>query len=114
MADADIRSRIAGNLKLIRKSRGFKSGKSFAEYVGITASKYSEYEQGRVAVPLDMAVLFAEKLECSVDDIAGMPKPHSADSTESELMECYRSSTEQRRETIVSIARDQAELSKNS
>lgn len=71
MADRKIRLIIAERLKAKRRERGYSSARAFAERAGITPAKYAEYEQGRVAIPLDMACLFCGILDCSLDELAG-------------------------------------------
>lgn len=112
MTDDELRRYIGKNLQALRKAAGFKSAAAFAEFVGDKPTKYTEYEQGRRSMSLDVACTYADALNCSLDELGGRKFEKHPDSAESELVECYRSSTDERRETIVSIARDQAELSK--
>lgn len=65
------RSHIKTQLQRIRKLRGFKSAKAFAEYIGMNPHTYTDYEQGRRTFTLESAWEFADALECTLDDLAG-------------------------------------------
>lgn len=58
-------------LQRIRKERGFKSAKAFAEHVGMNVYTYTDYEQGRRDFTLEVAWMFADALECTLDELAG-------------------------------------------
>ncbi|NGM17754.1 helix-turn-helix domain-containing protein [Eggerthellaceae bacterium zg-893] len=58
-------------LQRIRKERGFKSAKSFADYIGMNAHTYTDYEQGRRTFTLESAWEFADVLQCTLDELAG-------------------------------------------
>lgn len=113
MGDIELRKAIGANLKRLRKEAGYKSGKAFAERLGITASKYSEYEQGRVAIPYDMGQEIAEALGCTMDALAGrsFKRADRLTSAERELINCYRACTPERQATLLNLARDSALVS---
>lgn len=58
-------------LQRIRKLRGFKSAKAFAEHIGMNPHTYTDYEQGRRTFTLESAWEFADALNCTLDDLAG-------------------------------------------
>lgn len=58
-------------LQRIRKERGFKSAKAFADHIGMNPHTYTDYEQGRRTFTLESAWEFADALECTLDDLAG-------------------------------------------
>ncbi len=58
-------------LQRIRKERGFKSAKEFADYIGMSVRTYTNYEQGITSPTLEKAWEFADALECTLDDLAG-------------------------------------------
>ncbi len=62
---------IGRNLQRLRKEAGFKSAKAFAEHVGISTARYTEYEQGRRCFNYDQAWEFADALGCTMDELAG-------------------------------------------
>lgn len=62
---------IGRNLQRLRKEAGFKSAKAFAEHIGISAARYTEYEQGRRCFNYDQAWEFADALGCTMDELAG-------------------------------------------
>ena len=63
------------NLQAIRKSRGYKSAKSFAEAIGMPLPTYTNYEQGKRIMGLDVACELADALECTLDELAGRVAP---------------------------------------
>lgn len=58
-------------LQRIRKERGFKSAKEFADYIGMSVRTYTNYEQGITSPTLEKAWEFADALECTLDELAG-------------------------------------------
>lgn len=58
-------------LQRIRKDRGFKSAKAFAEYIGMSKDTYTNYEQGTRPITLELAWEFADVLKCTIDELAG-------------------------------------------
>lgn len=107
MADNKLRLQMASNLMSKRKERGFKSREAFATRAGISASKYAEYEQGRVAIPLDMACLFCGILDCSLDELAGnriSPGAAGLGGDEGRLLEDYRVLKKDEKQAVSLIA----------
>lgn len=89
----DIRETVTQNMKSKRKEAGFSSAKSFAEAIGISPSRYTEYEQGRVPLPYEVAWLAADVLKCSMDELGGRKWPPDGDTAtpeEAELARIYR------------------------
>lgn len=58
-------------LQRIRKERGFKSAKAFAEHIGMSKDTYTNYEQGARPITLELAWEFADVLGCTLDELAG-------------------------------------------
>lgn len=58
-------------LQRIRKERGYKSAKAFADFMGMNVHTYTDYEQGRRTFTLESAWEFADALECTIDELAG-------------------------------------------
>lgn len=58
-------------LQRIRKERGYKSAKAFADHIGMNHHTYTDYEQGRRTFTLESAWEFADALECTIDELAG-------------------------------------------
>ncbi|MCB6760096.1 helix-turn-helix domain-containing protein [Adlercreutzia equolifaciens] len=58
-------------LQRIRKDRGFKSAKAFAEHIGMSKDTYTNYEQGARPITLELAWEFADVLGCTLDELAG-------------------------------------------
>lgn len=58
-------------LQRIRKQRGFKSARAFADHIGMNPHTYTDYEQGRRTFTLESAWEFADALNCTLDELAG-------------------------------------------
>ena len=58
-------------LQLIRKIRGYKSARAFAEANGFSVSTYTAYEQGQHEPDLKTLCLLADILDCTTDQILG-------------------------------------------
>lgn len=58
-------------LQRIRKERGFKSARAFAEHIGMSKDTYTNYEQGARPITLELAWEFADVLGCTLDELAG-------------------------------------------
>lgn len=114
MATQPLQKRIGKNLQKFRKSKGYKSAKSFADKVGMAYSAYVEYEQGRVALPMDKAWEFADDLECTLDELVGrdFPRPAFRDPRQERLNGCFESLNEESKtqvaDMVKSIAADPA------
>lgn len=85
------------NLQMLRKSRGFKSAKAFAETAGIKVATYTTYEQGRYAMSLDTACVVADILGVTLDELVGRSAHKTPQDTlnmapdERQLIASYRS-----------------------
>lgn len=75
MFDENFQKRVGKHLQSLRKEAGFKSAKSFADFVGISPSAYTEYEQGRRSFTYETAWAFADALDCTIDEIGGRIPP---------------------------------------
>lgn len=102
-------------LQAMRKRAGFSSAKAFAEHMGISASTYTQYEQGQRSMSLEKAWEFADVLNCTLDELAGREfhpaEERSADPFESELVDAYRSLDVRGKMHVLDDARAQRELS---
>lgn len=98
-------------LKQLRKRAGL-SQDEVAARLGIKTSRYGTWERGERMLNLEQAYRCALILECTIDEIAGMPAPAAAlaDAFERELVDCYRGSTSEGRAVILGNARGQREL----
>lgn len=114
MATQPLQKRIGKNLQKFRKSKGYKSANSFADKVGMAYSAYVEYEQGRVALPMDKAWEFADELECTLDELVGrdFPRPAFGDPRQERLNGCFESLNDESKtqvaDMVKSIAADPA------
>lgn len=79
---------MASTLQSLRKAKGFKSAKDFAEALSIPLSTYARYEQTPNKIPLSSAWTIADYLECSIDEVVGHTTPEPS-SESSELQQIY-------------------------
>lgn len=103
-------------LKEIRKAKGFKSAKAFAESIGMQEKTYRNYEQGVRNLYLDVACELCTALGCTLDELVGREPRRSdeKDSLSSEerlLIDCYRRMTTDMRRTVIETAMNFAALS---
>ena len=61
------------NLKLIRK-KNKRTQKEVAEYIGITQSNYSKYEQETIEPNINQLCKLAIYFNCSLDELVGIKK----------------------------------------
>lgn len=114
MTDTTLKKRIGKNLQRGRKSGGYKSANAFADAFGISRSAYVEYEQGRVALPIDRAWEFADYLGLTIDELVGRNFPRQAykDPRQEKLNGCFESLNEESKtqvaDMVKSIAADPA------
>lgn len=99
------------DLQRLRKKAGYRSANAYADHMGIKRATYTSYEQGTRPITLEQAWEFADDLGCTIDEIAGRTSGY--DAFESELISCYRGSTDEGKANILGNARGQYALSKN-
>lgn len=94
-------------LQTMRKQAGFKSANAFADHMGINRNTYTDYEQGRISLSLELAWEFADALDCSLDELAGRQRPRKIfkDPNQEALNGYYESMNAKGRETLVESAR---------
>ena len=104
------------NLKSIRKSKGMTQDQ-LAQAVGASKRQIGAWERGENELPIDYAYAIADKLDCTLDDIAGrvryavieMPKDELVTSDEQELLKLYRGLPERGKHAVIAGLRDFAE-----
>lgn len=103
-------------LQEFRKQAGYKSAKSFAEEIGLSVRTYTNYEQGITSLTLEKAWEFADIFDCSLDELAGRKRQYKelSNPSEQELIDCFRASTNDRKDRILDTARDAAVMSKDA
>lgn len=62
----EIEQRVANNLKIIRRVRGFTL-KQVGDVIGVTQQQIQKYESGNSRVPLDKLVLMAKHLNVNLE-----------------------------------------------
>lgn len=102
-------------LQQLRKTAGYKSRDDFAEALGVKPLRYKAWETGERNMSFSWACAIAEKLNCSLDELAGRSQPNKlTDPYEHELIENYRASTPERQDRLIDTARDFAAMSKET
>lgn len=108
------------NLKIREMRRNLHiSQADFAEKVGASLRTVSSWERGETIPDAEKIWNCAVALGCTPNDILGWYETHPrkesfGDAYEQELMDCYRSSTTDRKERILDTARDAAAMSKDA
>ena len=102
-------------LHKFRKQAGLNQ-QEMADALGVKKRTYGSWERGEVTMSFPQAVACAEILNCTTDALAGrsVDSKKLTDPYEQELMNCYRSSTIDRKERILDTARDAAAMSKDA
>jgi len=98
-------------LQELRKRAGFKSASAFAKAIGMPVGTYTNYEQGKNKLTLEMAWRFAEIFDCTLDELAGRdfhPEAGADPPEVRELAEIYQDSNAQGRAAIMAVARSQS------
>lgn len=102
-------------LKEIRKAKGFKSAKAFADSIGMQEKTYRNYEQGVRNLYLDVACELCTALGCTLDELVGNePKRDAAQPTkndEHEILMLYRNMDEKHQALLLENARAFSALS---
>lgn len=62
---------MASQLQRLRRDAGYRSAKDLADRLNIPPSTYSRYERKPQAIPMANAILIAEALDASVDEVVG-------------------------------------------
>ena len=96
-------------LKEIRKAKGYKSAKAFAESIGMQEKTYRNYEQGVRNLYLDVACELCTALGCTLDELVGREKTAlTLTPKETEVVDIMRSVTPQGVEQILVFSRGAA------
>lgn len=106
-------------LMKLRKAAGYSNRDEFAKKIGINKYTYRSWESGAAMMNAEQVWNCAVALGCAPNDILGWYETHPrkesfGDAYEQELMDCYRSSTTDRKERILDTARDAAAMSKDA
>lgn len=79
---------MAKSIQDLRRERGFRSSKEFADALGVSPSSMSRYDRDATLIPVKVAWAMADLLECSIDEVLGRKYVTSG---RSELQEDYDS-----------------------
>ena len=109
-------------LKEIRKARGFKSAKAFAESIGMQEKTYRNYEQGARNLYLDVACQLCTALGCSLDELVGnksfarerVEDKEGFSNDERDLIALYRNSDDKGKSHVMETARMCASLAEKN
>lgn len=79
---------MAKTIQELRREKGYRSAREFADSLGISPSSMSRYDNQPETIPTKVAWAMADRLDCSIDEVVGrMP----VTSGKSELQEFYDS-----------------------
>lgn len=77
---------MAKTIQELRREKGFRSAREFADALGISPSSMSRYDNQPETIPVKVAWAMADRLDCSIDEVVGrMP----VTSGKSELQDFY-------------------------
>jgi transcriptional regulator with XRE-family HTH domain len=62
---------MAKTIQDLRRERGYRSAREFADALGISPSSMSRYDNQPDAIPTKVAWAMADKLGCSIDEVVG-------------------------------------------
>ena len=98
-------------LQRLRKEAGYVSQEAFSKEIGIAKRKYESWEREEVALKLKDACFLAEKLGCSIDELAGreIPKVRYKDKEKEILNEGFEALSEQGKSCTVEFLKFQLE-----
>ena len=101
-------------LMQLRKKAGYKNRDDFAKKIGVNKHTYRSWECGAAMMSLEQAYNITEVLGCTLDELAGRtppPKPLAHSPAETELISYYRQCTPWRKDNLMCVAIDNAQLS---
>ena len=107
-------------LMRLRKAAGYSNRDDFADKIGVNKYTYRSWESGAAMMNAEQVWNCAVALGCTPNDVLGWYESHPKEEAlinspyEQELMDCYRSSTVDRKERILDTARDAAAMSKDA
>lgn len=106
-------------LMRLRKAAGYSNRDDFADKIGVNKYTYRSWESGAAMMNAEQVWNCAVALGCTPNDVLGWYESHPKEESltnpyEQELMDCYRSSTVDRKERILDTARDAAAMSKDA
>ncbi len=62
---------MAKTIQELRREKGFRSAREFANALGISPSSMSRYDKDPETIPVKVAWAMADALDCSIDEIVG-------------------------------------------
>lgn len=62
---------MAKTIQELRRERGFRSAREFADALGISPSSMSRYDKDPETIPVKVAWAMADELGCSIDEVVG-------------------------------------------
>lgn len=106
-------------LMRLRKAAGYSNRDDFADKIGVNKYTYRSWESGAAMMNAEQVWNCAVALGCTPNDVLGWYESHPKEESltnpyEQELMDCYRSSTVDKKERILDTARDAAAMSKDA
>lgn len=103
------------HLQEMRKRACLKQAE-ITERLNVKVRTYGSWERGEAMMSLEQTYNCAVLLDCSIDEIAGMPVRNPSkfrDPREAELHRCYRSCDRDRQDRLFDTARNFAGMSRD-
>lgn len=93
-------------LQEFRKAAGYKSAAAFADHIGMNPRTYTNYEQGKRGMDVEVIWRFADAFNCSIDELLGReaPKPKEDDPIQRSIIEAYAKMNEHGRKRLMEEA----------
>ena len=104
-------------LMRLRKAAGYTNRDVFASKIGVNKYTYRSWESGAAMMNAEQVWDCAVALNCTPNDILGWKESgndNALNSTENELIDCYRESTPEQKDMIMMSARNAALVSKSA
>lgn len=99
-------------LRALRARAGYPNGKAFSDAIGMKYDTYQSYESGKRKMSLERAAEIADRLGCTLDELAGRTPPkRKEDYLRQWLLDSYEACTVERKRRLLDYARDQAKMS---
>lgn len=110
MQGDELMLHMSESIKERRKLAGYKSVKSLCDQLTDVNSKaYYEYESGRTAIPIHIAVEVADVFGCTLDELIGRraSETPAAPLTDEkiELLDCYDELDQTGKQLVLSVAK---------
>ena len=115
MSNRAFDKELGHRIQSLRREKGYSSAKVFMERTGITRfsqATYAAIEQGSVSLSVEKAIIIADKLGITLDELAGLETAETPEAAENEAPEVEPAPKAQPEETsaVDPASRDERDL----